>query len=315
MRLNHRQAGRYTGIAVGGAARPRHETGRSSWIRGVWLSVIGLTVAGGALGYAENLPMPSAVPGGVDIIDLGSNTPDPPTVLSGSIPVLVRQMASRWVAIIGIPLSATPGPARVQVQEGAANRLVEYTIATKVYRSQALTVSPTHVDLSARDVARYERERVELQNAWLTYSTTPPNSLRLVAPVGGKQSDSFGARRTFNGEARQPHTGMDITAHIGDPVYSAADGHVLLTGNYFFNGNTVIVDHGQGFLTLYCHLLDMSVRPGDAVKSSQMLGHVGLSGRSTGPHLHFAVMLNQTWVDPALFLNQAKISPSTRTHQ
>ena len=182
-------------------------------------------------------------------------------------------------------------------------RELSYAIAPKRYREQQLQVAPGQVDLSAEDMARYERERVHLQAVMSTFSEPlPQGELRMQVPVPGRRSGSFGLRRVFNGEKRNPHSGMDIAAATGTAVRAPMAGRVIDTGDYFFNGNTVWLDHGGGLLTMYCHLSASDVKPGERVKAGERFCAVGATGRVTGPHLHWSVMLNRTMVDPALFL-------------
>lgn len=254
------------------------------------------------------LPEALAVPGGVAIVDLGPARGPRPQALFGGRPVLVRARGPRWVAVVGIGLGADPRqPQSLVLPEGAGRvRHVGFSLRAKQYTEQRLTVAPRHVELSKEDLARHERERTHLAEVLRRFSAErEPPTLRLVAPTSGPRSSSFGLRRVFNGQPRAPHGGMDIAAPTGTPVLSAAAGAVLDTGDYFFNGQTVIVDHGQGFLTLYCHLSAIGTERGRPVKAGEPIARVGATGRVTGPHLHFSVYLNAQSVDPALFLPAA----------
>lgn len=255
-------------------------------------------------------PQALQVPGGVARLSLGPAAQRPVAqVRQGDVevPLLVVGDAIEWTALVGIPLAATPGEAHITVLlDGGGTRRVPYAIAPKQYQEQHLKVSPRTVDLSPEDQARFERERDHQLQVMATFTDQPAGialpSLRMRVPVPGRRSSSFGLRRVFNGQPRNPHNGMDIAAATGTPIVAPLPGRVIDVGVYFFNGGTVWLDHGQGLLSMYCHLSSMDVRVGDVLQTGEAFCKVGATGRVTGPHLHWGVMLNRTMVDPALFV-------------
>lgn len=282
-------------------------TRRSALLGGLgWLA---LPLAGQAATPEDSAAWPKAlqVPGGIARLQLGPAAARPVAHLpaaGGQVPLLVLGDAAGWTALVGIALSTAPGQAHISVQTAEGSmREVAYTIAPKRYSEQRLSVPPRTVDLSPEDQARYERERAHQAVVMATFSQPLPQPpLRMQVPTPGRRSSSFGLRRVFNGQARNPHSGMDIAAGTGTPVVAPLPGRVIDTGDYFFNGQTVWLDHGGGLLSMVCHLSAIDVQTGDTLKTGERLGAVGATGRVTGPHLHWGVMLNRTMVDPALFL-------------
>jgi murein DD-endopeptidase MepM/ murein hydrolase activator NlpD len=256
--------------------------------------------------HADELPRESRVPGGIALIEIpGSGDTAPVAIFDGHRTAVVRHN-NRWLAVVGIPLAETAGERKLHVSSAAGTVEVPFRIADKQYRTQNLTIkNQRQVEPNAEDLKRIEGETARSNVALSKFTATAMPHLQLLAPIQGVRSDSYGSRRVFNGKPRNPHTGMDIAAPKGTPIVSPAAGTVVEAGNFFFNGNTLYIDHGDGLVTMYCHLDKIKVKVGDKLSQGEPIGTVGATGRVTGPHLHWGVALNRAMVDPALFLGEA----------
>ncbi len=243
------------------------------------------------------------VPGGVAVIELGNGPSAPQARYQGKPTLVVREDGEHWIAIVGIPLSAKDGPQQLEVD----GRSTSFQVGNRDYRAQHITLkNQRQVNPNPADLKRIERELDEQNRAYRQFSTRQPSNLLFDRPVDGPLSSPFGLRRFFNGEERNPHSGLDFAAKTGTPIKAPAAGQVILTGDYFFNGKTVFVDHGQGLISMFCHLSEIGVKVGDQLARGQVLGKVGATGRATGPHLHWNVSLNDARVDPAIFIGAYK---------
>ncbi|WP_024679458.1 peptidoglycan DD-metalloendopeptidase family protein [Pseudomonas syringae] len=239
------------------------------------------------------------VPGGVAVIDLGTGAQAPTATYQGKQVLVVKEQGTRWLAIVGIPLTVKPGTQQVT----SGGRTLNFKVGSKQYPEQHITLkNKRQVNPNPEDNKRIEGELAEQIRAYRSFSPGTPSNLILDKPVNGPLSSKFGVRRFFNGEERNPHSGLDFAVPAGTPIKSPAAGKVILTGNYFFNGNTVFVDHGQGFISMFCHLSKIDVKVGDQVPRGGVVGKVGATGRATGPHMHWNVSLNDARVDPAIFI-------------
>ena len=261
---------------------------------------------------AVELPDSTPVPGGVVLIDLpaGKATPQ---VRYRDKPVMVLANGTGFTAVVGLPLATKPGRHSLQVRyaDGSSTRL-DFQVQDKTYTSQHITLKNKRmVNPEKRDMERIGHEQLQIKKALATWNTRAPDSLHFSLPVSGPVSSPFGLRRFFNEQPRKPHSGLDLAAPEGTPIRAPAGGRIVDSGEFFFNGNTVFIDHGQGLVTMYCHMSRIDVKPGQAIRRGEVIGAVGKTGRATGPHLHWGVSLNDARVDPTLFLEQ---QPPEDTH-
>ena len=206
------------------------------------------------------------------------------------------------LAMLGTGSEATPGTGHVKAHvEGPAGGLdLEHAvrITAREYEVQRLTVAHRMVHPTKEQLERHYRERAEVKKVLANTSTERMWTREFVRPVKGIVTSRYGLRRIFNGEPRKPHGGLDLRGAKGTPVKCTAPGVVAIAANHYFAGNVVYVDHGEGVVSMYCHLSAMDVKPGQKVEAGQKIGEVGATGRVTAAHLHFGLIVLGQTVDP-----------------
>ena len=256
--------------------------------------------------HSSALPREARVAGGIALLPAGpvSGDGEPPRAWFGDLPVWVTRNGPQWVAVLGLAIDLPEGRHSLRIENGTQEKHIDFDIGTKAYPEQRITLKDTgKVHLSPEDTARAKVEIARIHDLKRHWTDNRDTASDFRSPTEGRVTGSFGLRRIFNGEARSPHNGIDIAVPRGAPVRSSARGVVLETGEYFFNGKTVFIDHGNGLLTMICHLDRIDVRPGETVGKGQPVGRSGMTGRASGPHVHWSVVLNGVMVDPALFLS------------
>jgi len=252
---------------------------------------------------AAALPRGEAVPGGIVLIDVGHAGEARPEVTFNARRVAVLAEAGRWVAVVGIPLSTAAGPQQVAWEGCDGPHSAAFEVVLKARGEQRITLSDDKmVNPGPQELARIERETPRIRKALDQWSDPAAVATAFRLPVRAPESSPFGLRRWFNGEERRPHAGLDLAAIAGTPIEAPAPGVVIDVGEFYFNGNTVFIDHGQGLVTMYNHLSRIDAKPGQRVEVGSVIGAVGATGRVTAAHLHWGVTLNGTSVDPKLFL-------------
>lgn len=258
---------------------------------------------------ADWLPRQDPVPGGVAWVEIGRATDPAPRAYLDAERVMVIRQNDAWLAVVGIPLSLKPGEHDLTVVDAMDRTSTQrFTVRAKKFAAQHITLTNKRlVDPLPADIERITRDQKALTQAFTHWADESGPLLAFQFPAQGRLSSNFGLRRFFNDQERQPHNGIDIAAPRGSPVVAPADGIVVATGEYFFNGRTVLIDHGQGLISMYNHLDYIAVIDGAKVARGQHIGDIGMTGRATGPHLHWAISLNNTRVDPLLFVTEEAI--------
>ncbi len=246
----------------------------------------------------------TSIPGGIAVIDFETNHSNPKGYYSNVPLYLQRVKNQHWQALVGIPLLTKPGKKEITIKD-FSSRNFEFEVRDYSYTEQHITLKgkkKKYVNPNAAHMGRIKKERPLLSDARKVFSDAALSFGLFDRPVDGVTTSPFGLKRFYNGEARRPHTGLDFAGDVGTPIKAPADGKIILTGDFFFNGNGVFIDHGQGLVSVYIHMNKRLVEPGQLVKQGDIIGTIGQTGRTTGPHLHWVVYLNQTAVNPNLLL-------------
>jgi len=255
------------------------------------------------MALAAKLPEQSVVPGGIVKMIVGDASLPAPKVFFNDRRVLVIEHENQWLALVGISLKTRPGAYYIAVKPKNKGIQTRFTVVEKEYPAQYITLKNKRmVNPNPDDLKRIKADRIPIGKALRVWTEQKDVDTGFVAPVDGRLSSLFGLKRFFNNQPRNPHSGLDIAAPAGTPIVAPAKAKVINTGNYYYNGNTVFLDHGQGLITGYFHMTDINVKAGETVSQGDVIGTVGSTGRVTGPHLHWNVYLNRTKVDPALFI-------------
>lgn len=185
----------------------------------------------------------------------------------------------------------------------ATKSLQQINVRTGHYAIEKLTVAPKFVEPAPEDAERAKKEGEKLQAIYSASTAEKMWSGPFRFPLDGpRRGGNFGKRRVLNGEARAPHSGLDVPAPTGTEVHAAGAGRVALAEPLYYAGNAIVVDHGLGVYTFYCHLSEFKVKEGDAIAEGQLIGLVGATGRVTGPHLHWGLIVNDARVNPLQIL-------------
>jgi len=222
---------------------------------------------------------------------------------------MVIKRDGKWKGLVGLSLKTLPGDYIVSYKAGKMSKPdkeIAIKVHPKTYPEQRIKIKERkYISPNKKQLARIKKEKEHMGKLFKIWRETDV-SVELSWPTKGPVSSPFGLKRFFNDQPRNPHSGIDIAAPEGTDIVLPSDGNIIDTGNYYFNGKTVFVDHGQGMISMFNHMSKITAKTGDKLRRGDKIGEVGKTGRVTGPHLHWSLNLNQSRVNPMLFLPEKK---------
>ena len=246
-------------------------------------------------------PIHSPYPGGVvsaDIANIKFN--DKKINSEGLKSYICKYSFNKYKILIPIPLDFSKNRVEIKQDDMLLNTI---EILEKDYRESRITISNQEYVSPSKDLLPRIREEYELsQGAKNTVSLSKIKNWKMIIPVQGVMSSEFGVKRFINNEPRNRHSGMDIAAPEGTEVIAPLSGEIIIASNFFYKGNVIYVNHGAGLVSSYSHLSKIEVKNGDKIKTGDIIGLVGKTGRVTGPHLHWEIYLMGVAINPEIFL-------------
>jgi murein DD-endopeptidase MepM/ murein hydrolase activator NlpD len=229
--------------------------------------------------------------------------------------------SDQYAALIGADVEAKPGVVKVLIRavsgEGVASeRQVEVRIRAKAFKKESFTVAAEFDQFTPDLLDRIRREQEQFARAYAASTPKRRWEIPFIPPVPVEVTSPFGYRRVINGTPRSPHTGTDLKAAAGTEIVASNHGQVVLTGDFYFAGKSIVVDHGAGLLTMYFHLSEIKVEQGAEVRKGEVIALSGMTGRVTGPHLHWGARSNGARVDPLQLIEKlgGKGKEAARAH-
>jgi hypothetical protein len=275
------------------------------------LPLLSLLPALAAAAPAAEVRPPRARPGDVVLVEVRGALAEPAGALAGRPLQFHAAGAGRWRAYAGLPVEAPPGPAAAEIAVGAAAPLAAtLEVVEPGWPARALRVAPEFTAPKAPELeARVQADRAAFAAAYAHPPTPPLFSRPFAWPREAKVTARFGDRRTYNGETTGQHYGTDLAGPVGAPVRAANAGEVVLVRDAWASGLSVVLFHGANLYTVYFHLSAAKVEPGERVARGAVIGRLGASGRSTGPHLHWGARVGELYVDPESLLRLTASPP------
>ena len=270
----------------------------------LWTILLLMVCAGAADAFAGfDVQLSSAViaQGDLGLIRVRMSAEETPQVrwMNKDVP-LARQNGTDWVGFLGVDLKAEPGPYRVAVRAlpSGLERDLKIKVVERDYGVRNLTLPKKMVDLDPETLSRAKKEAKIMKALWRAPARVPRWRGAFLKPVPGDVVGPFGRRSVINKQPRSPHSGVDLRGEKGTAVRAINHGKVVFTGDHFFSGLSLVIDHGGGIQSMYFHLDKITVKEEQVVEKGDVIGQVGSTGRATGPHLHWGIRINGARVDP-----------------